>query len=82
MQTISLAAIRCFLMVLVPTLMLQAQAPHYSVTDLGTLGGATDYGYGLNSSGIVVGNSKIAGDQYPDHAFVYNGTMQDLGTLT
>src|ERR1700675_4164135 len=51
----------------------QAQ-PGYSVTDFGTLGGYLSQANGINSSGQVIGNSN-------GHAFVYNGAMNDLGTL-
>lgn len=53
----------------------------YSLTDLGALGG--DYVYSkalaINESGWVVGYSYTAsGNQ---HAFLYDGTMHDLGTF-
>ena len=55
-------------------------APHYSVTDLGTLGGGFSAAYGVNSSGQVAGDSLNGSLSY--HAFLYsNGAMQDLGTL-
>ncbi len=51
----------------------------YSVIDLGTLGGSSSSGYGINAS------SQIAGWSYTTsgsaHAFLYDGTMHDLGTL-
>lgn len=53
--------------------------------DLGTLGGTYSTGYGINSSGQVVGHSGTTNGQ--THAFLYNGTpgsggfMRDLGTL-
>jgi probable HAF family extracellular repeat protein len=53
----------------------------YTITDLGTLGGTTSFGFGINSSGNVAGSSTLPGDADP-HAFLWNGTlMQDLGTL-
>ncbi len=53
----------------------------YTVTDIGTLGGAYIYVSGINSSGQVVGNSTTNG-AYFMHAFVYGvGALQDLGTL-
>jgi len=51
----------------------------YQVTDLGTLGGPGSTGYGMNNSGQVVGSSRTAG--YVDHAFLFDGTMMDIGTL-
>jgi probable HAF family extracellular repeat protein len=52
----------------------------YTITDLGTLGGAVSVGLGLNASGQVTGYSDTAtGGQ---HAFLYSGgAMTDLGTL-
>src|ERR1700722_13714272 len=58
-----------------------AQAPRYSVTDLGTLGGGTSKGYGINASGRVTGEAVTAGGVF--HAFLYTpgSGMTDLGTL-
>ena len=52
----------------------------YTITDLGTLGGAGSVGQGINASGQVTGYSDTAtGGQ---HAFLYSGgSMADLGTL-
>ena len=52
-----------------------------TMTDLGTLGG--DQGsiaYAINDSGQVTGASVITGDTEL-HAFLYDGTIHDLGTL-
>ncbi len=52
----------------------------YTITDLGTLGGTSSVGCGLNSRGEVVGFSSIVTGQ--SHAFQWsNGEMTDLGTL-
>ena len=51
----------------------------YTVTDIGTFGGALTSATGINSSGDVVG---FSGTPTGDHAFLWhNGTMTDLGTL-
>jgi probable HAF family extracellular repeat protein len=60
---------------------LAAAAQQYTVTALGTLGGTSSYGYGINASGQVTGYSDTTGNA-ATHAFLYsNGTMHDLGTL-
>jgi probable HAF family extracellular repeat protein len=49
------------------------------MNDLGTLGPTFSYANGINSSGQVVGASRIAGQVIIVHAFLYSdGTMQDL----
>ena len=56
-------------------------AQTYTVTDLGTLGGATTIPHGINNAGQVVGESTLPGDQIW-HAFLWqNGVMRDLGAL-
>ena len=56
-----------------------AQAPQYSVTDLGTLGGVSSFGTAINDLGQVTGDSLTSTGV--EHAFFYDGTMHDLGTL-
>jgi probable HAF family extracellular repeat protein len=54
---------------------------HYTVTDLGSLGGTFGVAYGINNAGKVGGGATLAnGDQ---HSFLWtqSGGMQDLGTL-
>ena len=61
----------------------RAQATSYTALDLGTLGGADSYVYGINTSGQVVGYSYTSGIA-AGHAFITgaNGVgMTDLGTL-
>jgi probable HAF family extracellular repeat protein len=54
--------------------------PTYTLTDLGTLGGAESEASGVNLYGEVAGTSTIATGER--HAFRYrNGQMLDLGTL-
>jgi probable HAF family extracellular repeat protein len=53
--------------------------PEYTITELGTLGGATSFAYGINNAGQVVGGSYGRG-RY--HAFVNtDGMMADLGSF-
>ncbi len=55
--------------------------PQYLLTDLGTLGGSTSTGYGINARGQVTGTASTAGNVHT-HAFRYSRcSMQDLGTL-
>lgn len=54
--------------------------PTYHVTDLGTLGTANSQELGINARGHVTGYFYPTGSVAP-HAFVYDGTMRDLGTL-
>ncbi len=58
-----------------------AQAQKYSLTDLGTLGGGTSKGYGINASGQVTGEAVTARGVF--HAFLVTpgSGMTDLGTL-
>lgn len=55
---------------------------HYSVINLGTLGGSASNGFGgVNNRGWVTGDANLSGDQ-TEHAFLWrDGVMTDLGTL-
>ena len=54
--------------------------PHYTVTDLWTLGGPDSVGNGINDAGQVVGNSTLPTGRR--HAFFWSaGLMKDLGAL-
>lgn len=58
-----------------------AFAGNYSITDLGTVGGTTSVGYGINKHGHVTGYSTLSGD-LTEQAFLFDGsTMSNLGTL-
>jgi probable HAF family extracellular repeat protein len=57
-----------------------AQAPRYSVTDLGTLGGGSSTAYAINASGQVTGQAVTAGGAI--HAFLYTKRgMRDLNSM-
>ena len=54
-----------------------ARAQSYTITDLGTLGGASSQAHGVNGSGEIVGQALTASGD--DHAFRYSaGVMSDL----
>jgi probable HAF family extracellular repeat protein len=53
--------------------------PSYTVTDLGTLGGAYSIATAINGAGQVAGEADAGG---ADHAYFFDGTtMNDLGTF-
>jgi probable HAF family extracellular repeat protein len=55
--------------------------PHYTVIDLGTLGGTYSEVDGISDSGWVLGDASLPGDIY-ENAFLWrNGVMTNLGTL-
>lgn len=49
--------------------------------DIGTIGGDTSTGRFINANGHVVGYSTINNFDNRQHAFLYDGTMHDLGSL-
>jgi probable HAF family extracellular repeat protein len=51
-----------------------------TVQSLGTLGGDGGSAWAINNAGRIVGTSRIAGNS-ATHAFLYDGTLHDLGTL-
>ncbi|MCL5103009.1 MAG: PEP-CTERM sorting domain-containing protein [Armatimonadetes bacterium] len=56
------------------------QAAQYTLTDLSALsGGREGWAFDVNNSGVAVGY-RTGSDGY-QHAFLYDGTMHDLGSL-
>jgi probable HAF family extracellular repeat protein len=54
---------------------------HYSVKDLGSLGGTFSSAFGINNKGWVTGAANLEGDQ-TEHAVLWrDGITTDLGTL-
>ena len=58
----------------------RAQAVSYTVTDLGTLGGAQSKAFGIDNCGRVVGDSWPAGST-SNHPFFWNGQFKDIEPL-
>jgi probable HAF family extracellular repeat protein len=57
-------------------------AIRYTIVDLGTLGGMFSIGEDVNASGHVTGQSNTTSQAFvPLRAFLYDGSMQGLGTL-
>ncbi|RJP36386.1 MAG: hypothetical protein C4547_07495 [Phycisphaerales bacterium] len=56
-----------------------ARAQNYSVTDLGSLGGAASLGFGLNNLGRVVGASDV--ETFALHGFFWDGGMTEIAPL-
>ena len=59
----------------------EQKLPHYTVIDLGTLGGTFSVAFGINNRGAVVGDSTLSGDTILRGFFWQKGSMTDLGTL-
>src|ERR1019366_3249925 len=69
---------------LLAALAIAQPAPHYTVTDLGTLGGpgTNSSAFQMNNAGWVGGSSNLTAGG-PQHAFLWfgHGPLTDLGTL-
>lgn len=65
----------------------QAQTPrppHYTIADVGTLGGTYSYAYGLNEAGVVSGGAATAAetDGLSQTGFLWDGThITNVGTI-
>ena len=65
----------------IPVCMAAQEQIHYTVTDLGTLGGTFSTAQGISEEGWVEGWSLLPGDQ-TQHSFLWvEGLTTDLGTL-
>src|SRR6202008_1929992 len=77
---------RCFCLLMMVIFSLLFWAPsfgqsHYTVTDLGTLGGTRSLARAINDAAQVVGYVWWSDNNY--HAFLWqNGIMTDLGTFS
>lgn len=67
--------VTCAMVLLVNGMLLVStcRGDKYTVTNLGTLGGAWSFAYGLNNSGEVIGWSAIDNAATAFHAFSYDG---------
>lgn len=57
----------------------QVHAQGYTITDLGTPGSAQSRAYAINARGHVVGFAATEDGHF--HAFLWDGSLHDLGTL-
>lgn len=57
------------------------RARHYTITDLGTLGGSSSSALAINNEGQVVGRSTLPGDTVTGAFLWQDGAMTDLGSL-
>ncbi|MEO6064219.1 MAG: DUF3466 family protein, partial [Lysobacterales bacterium] len=55
--------------------------PVNGMRDIGTIAGDTASGTSINANGHVAGTSTINGFDNRQHAFLYDGTMRDLGAI-
>lgn len=71
----------------IPAALVRAQGPkpaRYTITDIGTLGGANSFAYSISDSGMVAGGANTPGqnDAVAQTAFIwYGGQPTNLGTL-
>ena len=57
------------------------ELPHYTVSDIGTLGGTFSEAVGVSNRGSVSGYSTLSGDSVIHGLFWEKGEIIDLGTL-
>jgi probable HAF family extracellular repeat protein len=77
MSRISFGVWAAMALILVPL----AGAQSYTITDLGTLGGAYSWAYAINDSGAVAGTADTSSGSTDAFLWTASGGMQDLGTL-
>jgi probable HAF family extracellular repeat protein len=73
--------IALFAALTIPARLLAQQQIHYTVTDLGTLGGTFSFAGGINNSGDIEGFSTLQGDSILRAFRWRSGVMTDLGTF-
>ena len=78
MKPIPTFAIAALSTLAAPTQPAQAQGPtpaRYTITDIGTMGGANSFAYSINNSGMVAGGANTPGqnDFVAQTAFLWNG---------
>jgi probable HAF family extracellular repeat protein len=76
-----IAPIALFAALTIPARLLAQQQIHYTVTDLGTLGGTFSLAGGINNSGDIEGFSTLPGDTVVRAFRWRSGVMTDLGTF-
>jgi len=81
MKRISILLLILFTCLVLAPQPLAAQQTHYTVQDLGTLGGTSSLAGGLSNSGWVEGRSTLPGDTTMHPVLWRKGVMTDLGTL-
>src|SRR6266705_3705911 len=79
-RTLTFAAVMALLLALAAPVQLAAQS-HYSVVELGELGGTAGSANGINDRGWVTGTDNLAGDLTSVATLWLNGSAIPLGTL-
>ncbi|MDA8154971.1 MAG: SMP-30/gluconolactonase/LRE family protein [Actinomycetota bacterium] len=72
-----------FIFIFIMSFSFSIKTAEATAVNIGTLGGDYSQAYAINNSGSIVGDSTLVpgSSVLPLHAFLWNGTMTDLGTL-